>query len=231
MTIGELIGRVQNLYNKGVKSDDSRLSNRLIFSKLLSVRAMLYKQNEQKKNSFGEEDYSLLECIRIIPVEPYSCPCLPSIGCKVYRTEHKLPKLFKGRNGVKIEYVSSLDRRRIFGITTTLKHKFSHSNRFSNTDEVIYEGGYLYVYGKNLPTYITVKAVLNNFLESFISTCEENCIDCEDCVSHLDMEFKIQDSLIEPILQITKQELVKEFSQMREDLTNDNKDSLIQQSK
>lgn len=231
MTIGELIGRVQNLYNKGVKSDDSRLSNRLIFSKLLSVRAMLYKQNEQKNNSFGEEDYSLLECIKIIPVEPYNCPCLPSIGCKVYRTESKLPKLFKGRNGIKIGYVSSLDRRRIFGITTTLEYRFSSSNRFSNTDRVIYEGGYLYVYGDNLPSYITIKAILNNSLESFTSSCKENCIDCEDCISYLDTEFKIQDSLIEPMLQMTNQELVKEFSQMMEDLTNDNKDSLIQQSK
>lgn len=231
MTIGELIGRVQNLYNKGVKSDDSRLSNRVIFNKLLSVRAMLYKQNEQKKNSFGEEDYNLLECIKIIPVEPYNCPCLPSIGCKVYRTEHKLPKLFKGRNDIKIEYVSSLDKRRIFGITTTLKYQFSFSNRFSNTDKVIYEGGYLYVYGNDLPSYITVKAILNDFLEPYINDCSENCVDCEDCISYLDMEFKIQDSLVEPMLQITNQELVKEFSQMREDLTNDNKDSLIQQSK
>ena len=33
MKIGEIVTRVQSLYSKGVASDDSRLSNRLIYNK------------------------------------------------------------------------------------------------------------------------------------------------------------------------------------------------------
>ena len=107
----------------------------------------------------------------------------------------------------------------------------SSGNRFSGTDKAIYEGGYLYLYGNNLPSYITIKVILSNFLEPVASDCEVDCVDCESCISYLDTEFKIQESLIEPMIGLTNQELVKEFSQMREDLTNNNQDSMTQQSK
>ena len=41
MTVGDLIQRVQSLYSKGVESDDSRLTRRHIYNKLLSVRSTL----------------------------------------------------------------------------------------------------------------------------------------------------------------------------------------------
>ena len=41
ITIGEIIERIQSAYSKGVKTDDSRLSSRHIYSKIKSVRNRL----------------------------------------------------------------------------------------------------------------------------------------------------------------------------------------------
>ena len=49
MKIGEIVTRVQSLYSKGVASDDSRLSNRLIYNKMLTVRSRLIVEQAKKK--------------------------------------------------------------------------------------------------------------------------------------------------------------------------------------
>ena len=49
-TIGELVLRVQDLYNRGAASDDSRLSNRLIYSKMKSARAFILDQHKRQMN-------------------------------------------------------------------------------------------------------------------------------------------------------------------------------------
>ena len=48
MLIREAIARIKSLYNRGSASDDTRLSNRHINSKLKSVRALLIKQSQDK---------------------------------------------------------------------------------------------------------------------------------------------------------------------------------------
>jgi hypothetical protein len=230
MTIGEIIQRVQSLYSKGVESDDSRLSSRHIFNKLLSVRALLIKQAEQKKNWIGDSNSTILDCLKLELALLHNCPCLPIIGCKVYRTVNRIPLVMEGRGNYMIEYISSLDNERIFSLTSTVKYAFEKSDRFFNSDKAIFKNGYLYIYGKNLPMYITVKAVLSSFIFEDISDCSGDCVDCSPCLSNLDKEFKLQDSLIEPLVTMSQQELVKEFMQMKEDLTNDNKDSIAEQS-
>ena len=230
MTTGELIDRVQSLYSKGTKSDDSRLSSRFIYSKLLSVRAVLLKQLRTKKNKLNSSNYTILNCIKLIKVDAINCPCLPVTGCKVFRSEFKIPNIIEEKDRLIIEFVSSLDNSVIFTLSDTIKYRFSGGNRY-NSNYYIYQDDYIYVYGKKLPKYIMIKAVLQNPSEVYQGDCEDaDCVDC-GCVSNYDKEFPIQSSLIEPMLEFTNKELIGMFPRMIEDLSNDNKDSVIGQSK
>ena len=49
MYIKEVIERIQSLYSKGVSSDESRLSDRHVYNKVLSVRMQLLSQQLKKK--------------------------------------------------------------------------------------------------------------------------------------------------------------------------------------
>ena len=52
-----------------------------------------------------------------------------------------------------------------------------------------------------------------------------------DCISPLDMDFPIDGDLIDTLVEMSVNELLVLFSQIREDLTNDTKDSIIEESK
>lgn len=233
MTVGEAIERVQELYNKGVRSDDTRLSDRFVYSKLKSVRSILLEQLKNKKKTLSSDNYTVIDCIKLIKVNGINCPCIPITGCKVYRTEFPLPTILQGRNSLMIEYVSSLDNTVLFTSTTRSKYKFSSGNRFP-VSYYIYEEGYLYIYGKNLPSYIMVKAVLEDVTESYEGTCDSDtytdCTDC-NCKDARDKEFSIQGSLIEPLIELTNKEIIGIFPRMVEDVTNNNRDSDLRQTK
>lgn len=235
MKLGEVIQRVQSLYSKGVESDDSRLSSRHTYNKLATVRALLIKQSQAKKEKVGENSYSIIDCLELIYVSPHNCPCLPLVGCKVLRTKNPIPNILENKRTFLIDYVSTLDGNRLFSLTNKLSYLFEKYDRFFKSDKFIIEDNYIYLYGKDLPKYIKIRAVFDDFITN-VNYCQEQgqedyCEECGPCVSNLDKEFRIKESLLEPCIRMAQEELVKDFSAMREDLTNDNKDSLIQQSK
>lgn len=93
-TIGELVLRVQNLYSRGAASDDSRLSNRLIYSKMKSARAFILDQHKRQMNV--KNLYEYLDCVSLIEVSKYECECLDLYACEqLWRSEYELPKLFQ----------------------------------------------------------------------------------------------------------------------------------------
>ena len=48
-TVGKIIESIQNLYSKGVASDDTALSSRLIYAKMVRVRNFLLAGQAKKK--------------------------------------------------------------------------------------------------------------------------------------------------------------------------------------
>ena len=66
---------------------------------------------------------------------------------------------------------------------------------------------------------------------SFIGKCEEGCTDCEDCTSALDKDFPIDGENVDWIISEAAEELISYYNQNKEDLTNDTKDSIAEESK
>lgn len=229
MKLSELISRVQNLYSRGVESDDTALSPRHIYNKLLSVRSLLITQKINKKRRLGDWAYQLLPCVEMIEVDSSLCPCSPPSGCTVKRSKLPLPKALNSIFSPGVEGVYTSDFSRRFSHTTRKSLEYIKGNRYTKKgDKYIIENDYLYAYGESIPKILMVKLLLENPLEDISS------YDCSsfsraqlgECKSPLDLDFPLDPEMIEPLIQMTSQELVVDFSRIQKDnKTTDNEDN------
>lgn len=231
MKISEIIQRVQSLYSKGVQSDDSRLSNRHIYNKLVSVRNRLMSQKVNKNQKLSQWSYQPIPCIELIKAPIHECPCVPKGNCVVLRSKYKLPKPIPSIEKDVIQSVTTLDGSIKFDPTTFENEKYAKGNKYtSNKPEFYIRDEYLYITYYKALEVVTLTGIFSDPLEvyNFPSFCGETCKDCE---SFLDKNFYIDSDLVEPMIEISLQELINIYSQMREDQTNDSRDNLIQESK
>src|SRR5690606_30328639 len=150
MTTGEIIQRIQSLYSKGVESDDSRLTNRHIYNKLLSVRSKLISQQAKKRQKISQWNYQTLPCVELIEVAPHQCPCLPVAGCTMFRTLETLPKILTDLNRHLLQSVTSVTGDYTYSETTFALKKYKKGNKYTSEkpDYFIYND-YLWITQKN----------------------------------------------------------------------------------
>jgi len=146
MKTKEIIQRIQSLYSKGVKSDDSRLSSRHIYNKALTTRAFLIEQKLDKRQPISQSVYQTLDCVELIPALPYECPCLPEVGCKILRTKYQIPQLLTGLlEGAAIQSVNSVEGSLTFNRTTFEDKKYKKGNKYTASKPDYYiRNDYLY---------------------------------------------------------------------------------------
>ena len=228
MLIEEIIQRVQSLYSKGVQSDDSRLSSRHIYNKLLTVRSRLISQEAKKKQKISQWNYQTISCIEMIEVPSHECPCIPPVGCDILRSKYKLPKPLSGLSGSLIQSVTTIDRLTKINEISISAIKSLAGNKYSKKDlSYFIEDGFLYI---STPTKLQVIRLVGLFedpilvrkYENFCSTCTE----CDNCVDYEKEEFPIDNDMIDGLLELTVQELVIMFSQSVQDLTNNSVDDI-----
>ena len=238
MKVVEIIQRVQSLYSKGCQSDDTRLSPRHIYSKLISLRSKYISQQAKKKQKINQWNFQTLPCVELIKTDIHNCPCIPPIGCRVLRTKYPLPKPLTDLNRHLIQSVTSLDGTIIFSEIQWDEVKYKASSKYTATKpDFFIRDGYLYLVGltqrmRHLDI-ITITGLWEDPLVSysFIGKCEEGCTDCEDCTSALDKDFPIDGENVDWIISEAAEELISYYNQNKEDLTNDTKDSIIEESK
>lgn len=230
MILGELLQRVQSLYSKGVQSDDSRLTSRHIYSKLVTVRSTLISQKAKHKQKINDWNYQTLSCIEMIDVRPHECPCAPYPGCDtVKRSKYKIPKIISDYNGNLIDYVMSIDGSKKFDFTNRSELLSIRGNRYTaHSSRYILDKDYIYLYGRNTPKVIQMRALFDDPIEAmeFISFCPEDNIECIDI---FEMEFPFDSSSIDTYVQLTAQELSTFFGQRPQDVSNNNQDEQQQQ--
>ena len=232
MTIAEIIQRVQSLYSKGVQSDDSRLTSRHIYNKMLTVRAKLISQESKKNQKVNQWNYQTLPCVELEKAPIHECPCLPPVGCSILKTKVKLPKPLTNLNNHLIQSVSSLDGSIIYSEVTWNEKKYKSSNKYtSNKPDYFIRNEYLYITHRNGPKVISITGLFEDPLEveDYPSFCPEN--DMLDCISPLDKDFPIDNDMVDTLIEMSANELVVLFSQNQEDLSNNSRDNNIEQSK
>lgn len=239
MTVAEIIQRVQSVYSKGVQSDDSRLTARHIYNKIVTVRAKLISQEAKKRQKINQWNYQTIPCVELEKAPIHECPCLPPVGCAILKTKLPLPKPITDLNHHLLQSVTSLDGMTIYSEIGWTEKKYKASNRYTaNKPDYFIRNDYLYITHRSGPKIITVTGLFEDPLEAenYPSFCDEDCNekerDCtENCGSPLDKEFPIDNDMIDTLVEMTFNELIILFGQNVEDLTNDSKDSITEQSK
>ena len=227
MLIGNLIQRVQSQYSRGVESDDSRLSRRHIYNKLLTVRSTLLFNKLNKKQYVSNWNYQVLPCVELQLVEGNDCPCFVPIGCRMLRTKYKLPKPLNSINNHVLSSVTSIEGSIIFGETTwKAKNWRAHDKYTSTKPDFFVKDGYLYITVDKAIKIITVMGLFNDPVQvrDFPSKCDSTTATCKDSI--MDLDFPIDDDLIDTMIELAVQELVEDFTRRVEDTHNDARDGV-----
>ena len=231
MIIREIIQRVLSAYSKGVSSDDVRLTKRRIYNKLLTTRALLLSREVNKKRKLSAWNYSTLPCVEIIEITSNEeCPCIPDVGCSVYRSKHKLPKPIVSLSSYMIKGVYSTDAQRSIKFTevSVNQSKYTKGGKYSsNNNKYMLHNGYIYIISKVAPIAVSIDLLVEDIMEAynFVNYCNNNSVDCADKI--LEKEFPIDGYLLEPLIQITIDELVSGFSKSLQDSLNNSQDNAI----
>lgn len=233
MTTGELIQRIQSLYSKGVQSDDSRLTPRHIYSKLLTARQNLIYQKNQSGAKINPWNYQTLTCVELINVPTHECSCLPELDCGILRTKYKLPKPITLLGSLQIHLVATVDGSIVYEHTSRKKQRWNKGNKYKSKKPQWYlQNEYLYVNDKDASNVILIEGIFEDPWEAkkFPNACGGSS-DTTFCESPFDQEFPIDSDLIEPMVQMAVQELIQLFSQNTEDQTNNSQDNRVESSK
>ena len=228
MLVGEVIQRVQSLYSRGVQSQDSRLMPQHIWNKLLTTRSSILIQKANKNQPFSQWVYQTIPCIELIQATPYECPCVPPSGCTLLRSKYQIPRPVTALKGDLIQSVSSLDGSLIIDDTTFSTNKYTQGNKYvSKKPQRFLYNDYLYVTILKQLKVIQMTLIAENPEDvwKYPSFCDADCTDC--CLSNLERDFPLDSDTTDTVIQLTTNELISIFTQMREDKFNNSSDDTV----
>ena len=213
----EIISRIQAMYNKGTASDDTRLSARHVYSKIKTSRAFLLKRElDQRKSahSISEWNIQTIPCVSMILVPPHECPCAPPVGCKILRSECRIPKPIQSNlTGPYLTDVTSLDGSIIFTATTWARKKYRNADKFTASKaDYFLRDEYLYVTVNTDLEAISLSGIFedpdesNNFIEE--CSCKEEEDFYINCEAYYNKYLEMDEYLVEPLIQLAMKELL-----------------------
>lgn len=232
-TIGELIQRVQSGYSEGVQSDDSRLTNRHIYNKLLTSRSRLLSDISKKRQKINQWNYQTLPCVELIQAPLHECPCIPPSGCTILRTKYRLPKPLSNYDKHLIQSVTSLEGDTIFSEISWENKKYKNSNKYTaKKPDYFIRDKYLYITVITSLQVVSITGIFQDPMEvyDYPSFCEEDCTDCEDCSNIMDRDFPIDGEDSDVLVQMAVEELLTLFGRGKEDVTNNTIDNKNQEN-
>lgn len=232
MLIGEAIQRVKHAYNKGVENLDTRLSNRYIYSRLRTVREVLLSQEVKKKQAISEWSYQTIPCFPMVVAPSHDCPCVPSEGCVILKSECPLPAVFTDNDKHIIQSVNKITGTGAnfldvqFDETTWMRVKYQAGRKFAKTKAEFYiHNGYLYITHNKTLKLLSVVALFNDPLEAALACSFCNETKPNPCLSYLDYDIHIDGKLEKALIDLTAEEIIYIYSQMNPDKNNNTNDS------
>lgn len=234
MIVNEYISNIQSYFNNGIKSDDYTLSDRLIYKELVNTRSLLIfnKIKQLKGYNIGDNNFSVINCIKLIDVDAASCPCIPAKGCIVKRSMHQLPTFLATSYGDYIEYVRSVDGRIKFDKSSLAEQEDKKYREYgSKANEYLFENKYLWVYTSEKHEDLEIvrlkgifedPILVNDFMLLNDCTCSKNDSVC----TAYDVEFKIDKELTKPLLDTVMTNIYNFFLITNNDTTNNTRGDL-----
>lgn len=225
----QIIQRIQAIYSKGVPSDDSRLTSRHIYSKMITLRAKLLTQELGKKKTLSPWNYQLLPCIELIDVPLEMCPCVPPSGCTIKRSKHQIPPILNGLYGLGIRGVYTLARKEISQIDIAHVEYMGGGRYTKASPKYFIHDNYLYILNSPVQV-VSLSAIFDDPIaaSTFENKCSnKDCKDCGKCIDVYKMEFPLSSDLVDVLIELAKQELVMPFLTIPQDNRNNTNDERL----
>ena len=237
---------MQSLYSIGVESDDARLTDRHVWNKLVSTRALIIKRALDKRQQLSEWNYTTFNCVKLVKAAAHECPCLPPKGCSVWKSSYALPKPLMGKYTDTISWVMGIlnqGEQTIF-LTQETQDSMRHveSNKYTaNKPRYVIENNFLYVYGMAMSSqideiYVRLRMLVEDPTESTallydcndVADCSNgNCPECQDV---RELEFPLDEDKAEMVITMALDELFRLFSASTQDYRNNDIDDKAPQN-
>lgn len=194
---------IKYMINKGVASDDTRLSDNYIAHLLKVNRSKLLKEKLDKSKSLSEINYTTL-CMEVESADFHNCACLEDEGCYIKRTVEKIPKDLVTKDGSTV-LVMNLEGERLDNITIDQNNLAKYGRRTTTGLKQdlgwFLHNGYIYVLNNTKIGYILVKGIFEDLNEiNHMPICSnENNSTCK----LMDLDFPIDGDLVNPLYKMT----------------------------
>lgn len=221
MLVGEAISRVQSLYSKGVESDDSRLSSRHIYNKLITVRENLAINQFRSDEFWSEWDQQPLHKI---PMKRFD----GGFGCPMMKSVDTLPHAISTGEDEGI-MISSWNGETIYTRSSFEHRKYLKGNKYTSGK------GYFYIHDDYL--YLLNSKMTEAFAHGFwrdpiqVYIMDKGYKGLSTCFSNRTVPMFTPGDIMEMTIQVSSQELIQQFSQMREDVKNNSADTPPEEGK
>lgn len=153
--------------------------------------------------------FQTLPCVELEEVPIHECPCIPPMGCVVYRSKYKLPKPINGKYGDFLRSVMTLDGRDNISMTTWEAAKYQSGLKYGNNMAMAYiRNRYLYLTINPMEVeVVTVTGLFEDPVEAydFPGICDDS--DTATCDPPLDREFPADERLLDGIVAASIAEL------------------------
>lgn len=222
-TYNEHIYAIKNILNKGVASDDSRITNRLIGHYLKQSRALLIKRRLDKYNHISHLNYNTI-CVPLETSNYHDCNCIPDrFNCKILKSTCSIPQELVTNWGstLVIKYADGRQMSRT-NITRDNLTKYSLSQKETADQGWFLENGYLYILNSDKLSVVLL-TLLASDPESVSNFC--TCAptsESQPCYDLNNDEFPIDGDLVMPMYEMTRNFILESFK-LPEDNENNSK--------
>ncbi len=229
MKIGKFINRIKTEYSKGMPNESTRLSSRYIYSILLTIRASLY-YNHLNKNIIVNEDFEYTSVSNIPIIKVTSDDILGFDDCNIKKSKYKIPKVLSSSISNKINITSDngviiYNNIKFNKIKSIVGGKYTSKNKF-----YFIRNDYLYVINSNSDK-LTIAAPFFDPIQAY--ELQKLCNSALDkCLPYKEIDLKMSDDLADAVIKQTIKEIFETFARLgREDITSDNKDNALNETK
>ncbi len=228
-TVKDIVYKFRNL-NKAL-NDESKISNRLIYSFVKSARAILMKRELDKKRLLKSMEFQTLDCVPMEQVDLSTCIFVKT-GTTILKSKDKIPEFIDTNLGLGIQGIYTIDGLNRIDLIT-LNDLLTKLNRKYKTSTLagFFQNDYFYVYGTTEDdTAIRFSGIFEDpenvyMINNTIKTgrcCDE---DLPPCISALDAPFPYPKYLEDAILQEASDQFMNYYYKLPRDTENDAKDN------
>lgn len=147
ITLDKLTYNLLNMARGGVLSDDENISFRQVEFWVHNTRALLIRQDIQKKRAISGNIIQVLPCLDVDIVDASLCPCTVPTGCSVLRTRKTIPKPLEIDEKDLITKVSSIGLTdRGYTLINLFRASWVGYNKYAkNNPKAFYFDGYIWL--------------------------------------------------------------------------------------